>query len=83
MKKRRREPRRAAKSASLLSLERRVQEAVKIIGGGRAQRADVEEIVDHMSKQCEWWKWDTVARIHGSKGICKAIRSRRCARSSP
>jgi hypothetical protein len=58
VKKRRREPRREAKSASLLSLERRVQEAVKIIGGGRAQRADVEEILNHMSKQCEWWKWE-------------------------
>jgi hypothetical protein len=48
--------RRAAKSTRLLPLERRVQEAVKIIGKGSAPRGDVDAIVDLMSKQREEWK---------------------------
>ncbi len=38
--------RRAAKNTRPLTLQRRVQEAVKIIGEGSAQRSDVKAIVD-------------------------------------
>jgi hypothetical protein len=38
--------RRAAKNTRPLTLQRRVQEAVKMIGEGSAQRSDVKAIVD-------------------------------------
>jgi hypothetical protein len=40
------------KSAELLTLEQRVQEAMEIIGKGNASRADVEATVDRMNKLC-------------------------------
>jgi len=50
-----REPRRAAKPESLLPPERRVDEAMKILGEG-AQRPEVEVVLDSVAKASEKWK---------------------------
>ena len=59
-----------------------VDAAVKIIGEGRARRADIQAIVDKMSKMCERSKR---TRLRNSK-IKSSLQSNtvwRCARSLP
>jgi hypothetical protein len=48
-----REPRRAAKPESLWPRERRVEEAMEILGKGVLQRSDVEVVLDRMAKEAE------------------------------
>ena len=51
-----------------------VDAAVKIIGEGIARRADVQAIVEKMSKMCELSKRSRSRKVKEPKAVCKAIR---------
>ena len=50
-----------------------VDAAAKIVGEDRARHADVEAIVDYMSKLCERSNLTRSREIQDSKTVCKAI----------